>query len=219
VLVGRPSGVEDHKDSSSISERSKKRFLDSMQMNYDRWHDGVGYDLQALDEMSPSDKDDVTDILSTDLSEPWRAFEALAHINSPKALSIIYRNLNHPSLGIRIAASRFVRGGEKERERILVEALEKSEFYEGLTQALDQIGGFHPQGVKDALLRGLLTRGDSAAVNFAGMLLYVYGKASTSFDWRYRPLFLRFTTADSDERKIAFVELCEIIGIDPKLYF
>lgn len=202
------------------SMRAKKRFLDSLEMNYEKWHDGIGYDLDSLDEMAERDKDEVVDILSNNvLPEPWRTFEALEHIGTPKGLSIINRNLRHSSLDVRIAASRFAEGAEKEREQILIEALEKSEFYEGLTQALDQIESFHPQGVIDALLRGLLARGDSTAVNFAGMLLYLYGKAESSFDWDRRPLFLRFASSNLDERKKAFAELCGIIGIDPKVSY
>jgi hypothetical protein len=121
-------------------------------------------------------------------------------------------------LNVRISASRFTKGAVKEREQILIEALEQSEFYEGLTQALDQVETFHPQGVVDTLLNGLLVRGDSAAVSFAGMLLYIYGKSDSSFDWGRRPLFLKFSKTDLDERKKAFVELCDIIGMDPKSY-
>ena len=201
------------------STQAKKRFLDSMEMNSEKWHDGVGYDLLAIDEMAQPDKDSVVDVLSANLSEPWRTFEALERINTPKARSIISKNLENPSLDVRIAASRFVKSADKERERILIEALEKSEFYEGLTQALDQVETFHPQGVIDALLRGLLVRGDSAAVNFAGMLLYIYGKSDSSFDWDQRPLFLRFDTSNLDDRRKAFEELCGIIGISPKKYY
>lgn len=207
------------KEFATKSTHAKKRFLDSMEMNYEKWHDGVSYDLLAIDEMAQADKDSVADVLSANLSEPWRTFEALERINTPKARSIISKNLENPSLDVRIAASRFVKGADKERERILIDALEKSEFYEGLTQALDQIETFHPQGVIDALLRGLLVRGDSAAVNFAGMLLYIYGKSDSSFDWARRPLFLRFGTSNIDDRRKAFEELCGVIGILPKKYY
>jgi hypothetical protein len=207
------------KELATKSTHAKKRFLASMEMNYEKWHDGVGYDLLAIDEMAQPDKDSVVDVLSANLSEPWRTFEALERINTPKARSIISKNLENPSLDVRIAASRFVKGADKEREQILIEALEKSEFYEGLTQALDQIETFHPQGIIDALLRGLLVHGDSAAVNFAGMLLYIYGKSDSSFDWDQRPLFLRFGTSNLDDRRKAFEELCGIIGISPKKYY
>lgn len=195
-----------------------KRFLASMEINFEKWHDGIGYDLAALDEINDAERDDIVRILSTNLDDPWRTFEALAHIGTPKALAIIKTALKHLSLEVRIAASRFVKGAELERESVLIEALEKSDIYSGLSQALDQIETFHPQGVVDALLRGLLKRGDSGAVNFAGMLIYIYGKADSSFDWDRRQLFLRFDTNDLNDREGAFVEICQIIGVNPEPY-
>lgn len=187
-------------------------------MNYERWHDGVGYDLAALDEMMEGDKDSTVDMLISNLDEPWRIFEALEYANTPKALAVIKEALRHQSLGVRIAASRFAKGVDTDRERVLIDALERADFYEGLSQALDQVETFHPPGVVDALLRGLLKRGDSGAVNFAGMVLYIYGKADSTFDWDRRPLFLRFGTEDLKEREQAFLEICTILEIDPKPY-
>jgi hypothetical protein len=202
----------------SKSDSAKKRFVKSMERDYEKWHDGTGYDLSALDEMTESDRDSMVELLRKDLQEPWHSFEALAHINTPEALSAIKEGLSHPLFEIRIAASRFAKNADKDRERILIEALEKSDIYEGLTQALEQIETFHPQAVVDALLRGLTRRGDTAAVNFAGILLYIHGKADSPFDWDKRPFFLRFGASDPDERRNAFVELCGIIGVDPKRY-
>lgn len=194
------------------------RFLDSMEMNYEKWHDGVGYDLTALDEMTQSDKDYIAEMLiSSNQSDPWRKFETLEYIKTARSLAAINSALRHPSLEVRIAASRFARGADEDRERVLIEALEQSDLYEGLTQALDQIETFHPPGVIDALLRGLLKR-DSVAVNFAGMLFYIFGKADSSFDWNHRPFFLRFSTGERKEREQAFIQLCNIIGVDPKKY-
>jgi hypothetical protein len=187
-------------------------------MDYEKWHDGTGYDLTALDEMTQEDRQEIVGILRTKIDEPWWTFEALDRINTPDSLSEIERALKHPNLEVRIAAARFSRGRENEKERILVEALEKSEFYGGLTQALVQVETFHPAAIVDALLRGLLKRGDSGAVSFAGMLLYVHGKADSSFDWERRPLFLRFGAQNIEDRRKAFVELCEIIGVDASRY-
>jgi len=189
-----------------------------MEMNYEKWHDGIGYDLDALDEMTTEDKDQMVEMLGSDLREPWRSFEALNHLNTTKAMSIIQEALGHPKLEVRIAAARFVKGADSAREMVLIEAIEKSDVYAGLTQALDQVETFHPQGVIDALLRGLLKRGDSGAVNFAGMLLFIHGKADSSFDWSRRPLFLKFESGDLNARKSAFVELCAILDVGPKRY-
>ena len=206
------------RDPKTRSTQAKKRFLESMEMNYEKWHDGTGYDLNALDEMTKEDKDSIVSMLTTNLDEPWRTFEALERINTKQSRSIINDSLNHHSLQVRIAASRFAKDSDAARQRVLVEAIERAELYEGLTQALSEVETFHPKGIIDALLRGLIKRGDTCAVNFAGMLLYIHGKADSSFDWDKRPLFLRFNTPDPNERKNAFVDLCKIIGVDPKPY-
>ena len=207
------------KDLVTKSKQARKRFLESMEMNYEKWHDGIGYDLNAVDEMTQEDKDSIVDMLSTSsMDEPWRVFEVLEHINTPKAIATINHALSHPALEVRIAASRFAKDANADRERVLIEALERSDIYEGLSQALDEVETFHPTGIVNALLRGLLKRGDSGAVNFAGMLLYIYGKTDSSFDWNHRPLFLRFKTDDLKEREKAFIEICRIIEVDPKPY-
>lgn len=208
----------DNEKELSGSELAMKRFLASMEIDFEKWHDGIGYNLTALDEMTKTDQDKIVEMLSTNLNDPWRTFEVLQHVNTPKALAIINNALTHPSLQVRIAASRFAKGADKERERVLIEALRKSDIYSGLSQALDQVETFHPQGIVEALLLGLLTRGDSGAVNFAGMLLFIHGKADSSFDWDRRPLFLRFDTNDIKERIEAFVEICGIISVNPKPY-
>lgn len=122
---------DDINNSLNKSNLAKRRFLDSMEMDYEKWHDGTGYDLTALGEMTQVDRDNITEILISNQSEPWRNFEALQYINTPRALAAIKSALIHPSLEVRIAASRFANPYDWERERILVEALEKSEFYGG----------------------------------------------------------------------------------------
>lgn len=187
-------------------------------MDYDTWHDGIGTDLEALDEMSPEDRDKVVDILRNfDDANSWRNLEALGHINSSRARDAIKSALKHPSLQVRINASKFASGQDKDRERILIDALENAEIYGGLSQALDQIETFHTEKVIDALLRGLLSRNEEA-VNFAGMLYFIFGKADSSFDWDNRPMYLKFNTDDRTEKENAFVEFCNILGVDSKKY-
>jgi hypothetical protein len=69
----------------------------------------------------------------------------------------------------------------------------------------------------DALLRGALHRDPDAAVNFAALIFYIYGKAKEPFDWEHRTFFLRFR-AEGPEREGAFRELCERIGVDAAEY-
>ena len=210
--------LENHSKDREKSDEARRRFVGSMQINYEKWHDGIGYDLAALDDVTEQDKEEIIEMLASNEDDSWRRFEALDYIGTPKALSIIEKSLEDKRLQVRIAAARFVRDSDEARERVFIQALEKSNLYEGLSQVLDQIENFHPPGIVDALFRGLLKRGDSAAVNFAGILFFIHGKADSSFDWGQRPLFLKFDTDDINVRKQAFIELCSKLEVDPKKY-
>jgi hypothetical protein len=69
--------------------------------------------------------------------------------------------------------------------------------------------------VIDALFRGLLKRDGGTAVHFSAMLMFLHGKAASSFDWDHRPFFLQFNTEDPAERRRCFRELCDRIGLKP----
>lgn len=85
---------------------------------------------------------------------------------------------------------------DAERTASLVQALEGAEIYGGLTQTLRQIESFHPPEIVAALLRGVLTRAGGNAVHFVAMIMFIHGKAKSSFDWDQRPFFLEFSLPD-----------------------
>jgi hypothetical protein len=97
-------------------------------------------------------------------------------------------------------------------------------FYGGLTEALDQVADFHPQPVMDALFRNVLTRDGEVAVHLAAMLMFLHGKAESMFDWKHRPLFLKFhappisPTERGELREAVFRELCQHIDVQPDPY-
>ena len=101
--------------------------------------------------------------------------------------------------------------GESQRIAVLVATLEHGEIYGGLTQALLMIETYHPPQIIDALLRCVLQRDGATAGRFAAMLLFLHGKAESSFDWAHRPFFLSFQEGD---RRELFRELCDRIGLD-----
>jgi len=49
-----------------------------MEMNYEKWHDGIGYDLDALEKMTPEELKSVETMLKG--RSDWRDVEALAEI-------------------------------------------------------------------------------------------------------------------------------------------
>jgi hypothetical protein len=55
-------------------------------------------------------------------------------------------------------------------------------------------------------------------VHAAARLAFLYGKATSDFDWDLRPLFLRFGTPDKAERAAATAELGRLCGVDPATY-
>jgi hypothetical protein len=196
------------------------RFLRSMMINYEKWHDGIGYDIDALREASASERSEIENTLVRRFKTDWRDVEALAALNTPKSKELLQKAMKEGNAEIRAAVMRYAPElvSDEERIRPLVKALETAEFYGGLTQTMDLVEEFHPAEIMDALLRGALHRSGEVAVHFAALLMYLHGKASEPFDMEQRPFFLRFNTPNQADRKTVFRELCEKIGVDSSKY-
>lgn len=197
-----------------------ERFRASMVSTRGRWHDGIGYDLEILKSATPADRAAIEELLLARGVDDWRDVEAFAAIGSPRANEKLRAALESSDHRVRAAVIRRVPAlvSDAERTAALVAALEGSEIYGGLTQALLEIEEFHPPALVEALLRGVLDRSGENAVHFAAMLMFVHGKAASAFDWDQRPFFLRFNTDDRAARVAAFRELCGKIGVDAGRY-
>lgn len=109
-------------------------------------------------------------------------------------------------------------GRPEEPYKDITQTFLDAKIFTGLSQVLDDIEEYHPREVKEALVRGLLSREGEVAVLFAGMLFYLYGKAKEPFDMEQRPFFLRFKTESKEERVQTFRELCKQLKIIPEKY-
>lgn len=196
---------------------SADRFARSMEIDYEKWHDGIGYDLEVLRAAPPADRAAIERLLLARGTKDWRDVEALAALDTPAAQAALRKALRSPDHEVRTAVHEYAPElvSDAERTDSLVHALERAEFYGGLTQALRQVERFHPPEVVQALLRGLRDRSGEVAVHFAAMLMYLHGKADSAFDMAQRPFFLRFATPDPAVRAQATRELCARIGIAP----
>ena len=205
------SGLE-HDPKSAVS-----RFKASMVIDYEKWHDGIGYDLSILNGATPEELKAIEGILIQRRSGDWRDVEALAAIDSKGAKAALKDALRTGDAEVRMAVHSHAPELMTKRQRIdsLVQALEQAEIYGGLTQALLEVEDFHPPEIIRTLLRGLMDHDGGTACHFAGMLYYLHGKSKSAFDWDHRPFFLRFNTTDMAEREKAVRELCETIGADP----
>ncbi len=202
------------------SSAAVEQFRESMVCTYERWHDGIGYDLAILKTATPAERAEIEDLLLSRAIDDWRDVEALAALDTPRAQAALRRALARGSHPVRIAVVNYAPHlvSQAERTASLVRALAGADTYGGLTQALLQVQEYHPPEVIEALLRGVLARDDGAPVHFAAMLMYLHGQASSAFDWEQRPFFLKFHTQDQQERKQLFAELCAKIGVEPAAY-
>lgn len=196
------------------------RFERSMAIDYEKWHDGIGYDIETLRSSTEAERGQIEALLLAHGVLDWRDVEALAALGTPMANRALLTAVHHRDPEIRLAVMRYAPQlvSVEERTISLIKALQTAAFGAGLSQALDEAAEFHPKRVVDALLRGALRRNGDGAVHFAALLMFLYGKAASPFDWDQRPFFLRFGTDDRNEREAAFRELSEKIGVAASEY-
>ena len=196
------------------------RFLASMIVTYEMWHDGIGYDVELLETMNDDQRKTAELALINHWPRDWRDIEALAHFDTPAARKAVEAGLHSSDPDVRREARKHAGGKEDpaERERHLVRSLENDVLFGGLSQAIDEAQTFHPPAGMDALFRGALHRDGEAAVHFAALLFFLHGKAKEPFDWDHRPFFLKFHATDRAEREQLFRELCATVGVDPAPY-
>jgi hypothetical protein len=191
-----------------------------MAIDYEKWYDGIGYDLHAIREASPDERKAIEALVVERGITGWRDVEALAALETTGARAALERAKRSGDHEVAMAVARYapeVLAGD-ERTRMIVKALRQTKFYSGLSAALDQAEVHHPPAVIEALLHGTLEREGDVAVHFAALLMFLRGKASEPFDMAQRPFFLTFNTPDRVGREEAFRELCKLIGLDPEPY-
>jgi hypothetical protein len=208
----------DSGQSSSVSPL--QRFQKSMEIDYEKWHDGIGYDIEAIRSASQTERVAIEQMLIHHSPRDWRDIEALAQIDTENARENIKMAIKDPDPAVRVAVTRYAPNlvTKRERSQSILDALQHVKVFGGLSQVLDDIEEYHPTEVKEALITGLLSREGDVAVLLAGMLFYLYGKAKQPFDMKQRPFFLRFNTENKEERMQAFRELCKQLSINPEKY-
>lgn len=196
------------------------RFIESMNIDYEKWHDGIGYDIEALKRTNNEERKEIERILVNRNKRDWRDIEALAILNTPVARSTILTSLLGSNNEVNMAVLRFAPElvDDELRTKLIVESLKTANFYYGLLQTLNIVEKYHPKEVIRELFHGLLKREGGVAVHYAAMLYYIYGKAETSFDWEKRAFFLKFNTEKLSDRIIIFQELCKKINVDYREY-
>lgn len=191
-----------------------QRFLDSMAIDYERWQDGIGYDIGALAEMTDEEREQLETLLLSRGVHDWRDVQALAALNTERSLAALRRAMESGALSATLAVAQQAPELTEpdDQSAAIVTALEKAQWFEGLGPALDLAAENPAPAVMDALWRGLETRSGDVAVHFAALLAYLHRLASEPFDMQQRPFFLTFNTDDLRERRAAIAELRQRIA-------
>ena len=198
-----------------IAEESEtfRRFTASMAMNYQRWHDGVGYDLALLAQMSVEDRRQVESLLLARGVNDWRDVEALIALDSEtaRAALAVAAERGNPSVCLALMKRAPALIDQDAQSASVAERLENASWADDLSDAIDLAADLPTAPVIEALWRGLERRDGDVAVHFAALLAYLHGLAQQPFDLAMRPFFLTFNTENSAERLLAIRQLCRLI--------
>ena len=188
------------------------KFLESMNIGYIQWHDGIGYDLGSLRELPEDELQAVTDILVSRNEKDWRDIEALDCIGSHRAIDEIASSLLSSNLSVRIeAAERLAKRKLLTYERIesiVIDSLGSTTLLNGMTKVLDFAAANATPSIIHKLLWCALNGNDDIRVHSAALAHFLLGQSSSTFDYSFRPLYLRFNSKNKKERQLALSELC-----------
>jgi hypothetical protein len=195
------------------------RFVHSTVIDYDKWHDGEGYDVSAVREMTDDERRQIQKLM-LDRDIEWRELEVLEALDSTVAWRAIQRTFEQGgTIDVRLAAAQALeRGGRLDSpidDVLAAEILKLKTIEGGSTRAL-LMAETHPgEKVKRALLRAG-GRKNEIAMHCAALLCYLCGKAKEPFDWDLRPLFLRLAPDNEEaDRKAAYAEVCALVEMKP----
>jgi hypothetical protein len=209
------------KTKTAESSRAYKTFLSSMQISRSDWQDGVGYDLDALEDITKGERADAVEMLSARLATTpnWREVEALGIIDTPLARKAIRKAMEHGDMETRLrAAEELTELGETvDLEVVIMEALRSSDLSSGLSQAIDLAEENPSPRIQETLLDLALNGNEDQRIQCAALALYAGGKAEEAFDWNHRPFFLRFGDENRQVQIEAYRELCQRLGVVSKV--
>jgi hypothetical protein len=194
--------------------RPMDTFRRSMVLDYEKWHDGVGYDLDAMAAIPVSEHPVLLSLLAP--PKGWREINALLALATPAAIDALRTaGASSGSIEVRIHVADKAPSllDEPTRIGILCDAIMTANFTDGLINALEQITRFHPPPVYDALLRGIETRDGSTSFHLAATLAHIHGAEGGASNPALQPLLLQFSTPDRAAKARALTTLFRFLGL------
>lgn len=193
-----------------------QRFLQSMNIGYIEWHDGIGYDMAALKQLYGAERDQAEEILIANKDRDWRDVEGLATLATPRAIQALHDCLHSTSSDVRLFAVRYLKemGISDHVEEVLIETLPRTRIGYGMTYALALAKDYPSNRIRETVLRCALHGNDDIRIHCAAMALYLYGVTEKEFD-REQQVIYEVGEKDEAKRLAAFRLLCRMVGEDP----
>jgi len=179
-------------------------FMDSMVMDFDKWHDGTGYDLQALEKLGVEERASIEKLLIGNLKQvgDWRDVNALVALGSDSAHKAVNKARFHNNTKVRDYALKIILDTHNSKDTTKKDI---AELEDQVIQAVKN-GNFEiaeymsTRRVKKALLDSILGFKSEVRVSAVAFLLYLCGQAAEPFDWSQRSFFLLFSDSEKDPK-------------------
>lgn len=191
-----------------------ERFLSSMNIGYIQWHDGLGYDLEALDLLDDNDRAEAEKALVARAEKDWRDLEALNRLATPAAIAAILHARSAKNPEIRLHALGYgPEATDQQWEAAISYALDRNLSYsDGLTFAFRAAVAHPTPGVLEALWRYVRAGGREGTFDAGETIVQIAGLA---LDEDLRQLCLRLQGPDSPQKRAAIAELERIAPRSP----
>jgi hypothetical protein len=186
------------------------RFKASMVLDYNKWKEGEPYDIAALKEITPEERDLLVDEICETASLDWRDVEALRALGTEKAIKRVGKAAEKQTDGAGIEA--FMddiasQGWTDEIETRFIEKLERAASMTGALDRLYEIAEAHqtPAVMKQLMRNARISSDNTVRYSMAGFLLELTGHVDTryTFDKNIRPHLLDLNSDDYKTYKAA----------------
>lgn len=188
-------------------------FFASMVMDHEKWHDGLGYDVQLIDSMNDEQKTAIELNLIGKGVTDWRDLEALDRIGTTKALEAIMAARDSNDCGLRIRAQSYgPPPSDQDREAAVLAGLLSQD---GRSKAIDAAANWPSPKIIKGLFECLTRAIGSDAYSAVATLYFIHGKMDSPHSMAHRKFFLRFVEPGPD-KDAAMGELRQRLNLSDK---
>lgn len=187
------------------------RFKDSMIIDYEQWHDGVGYDVSLIAQMSEADRQSVEDLILSGGLKDWRDLETLHVLRTERAWAAIVSARTGPVEELRLAAMDY--GPQPDEDVMEEQVLAGLNDPKRMGAAIDSASDCPTHAVKERLIEVARTADLPYGYSAAATLYEIAGLIDSRWDMAHRDFFLRFSAPPGPERDEATAELRKKIDL------